>query len=218
MGRTPVKWMTSLLSITPSGHQDVGITFFASAVGALDGANVPQIVEPISSSGMPSTRPILLLLLSLPLVIGVACSNENRASNGEESKTIPFDKEGRLAILQQRDTLVVIDLEIADTDSARQRGMMQRDGFPSDTSGMLFPFPKEEDRSFWMANTPVALDLFFVNADSQIVSITKYAEPNTADQIPSQGPAKYVLETPAGFADSYGILEGDRVRWKRTDN
>ena len=94
---------------------------------------------------------------------------------------------------------------------------MQRDGFPSETSGMLFPFAQEQDRNFWMANTPLALDLFFIDADSQVVSIHKYAQPNTADQIPSEGPAQYVLETPAGFADSYGIVEGDRVRWRRTD-
>jgi uncharacterized membrane protein (UPF0127 family) len=68
-----------------------------------------------------------------------------------------------------------------------------------------------------MANTPLALDLFFLNADSQVVSIEKYAQPNTAASIPSEGPAQYVLETPAGFADSYGIVAGDRVRWRRTD-
>lgn len=95
--------------------------------------------------------------------------------------------------------------------------MMQREGFPSDTSGMLFPFDEEEEQSFWMANTPLSLDLFFISADSQVVSIHKYAQPNTAEQIPSEGPAKYVLETPAGFADSYGILEGDRVWWRRTE-
>jgi uncharacterized membrane protein (UPF0127 family) len=45
----------------------------------------------------------------------------------------------------------------------------------------------------------------------------KYAQPVSADQIPSEGPAQYVLETPAGFADSYGVVEGDRVRWRRSE-
>jgi hypothetical protein len=165
-------------------------------------------------------RSALFFLFLTALLILPACSGENESNSppsSEEEKTIPFDKEGRLAIIQDRDTLVVLDIEIAESDSAQRRGMMQRDGFPSETSGMLFPFDEERERSFWMANTPVALDLFFVNADSQIVSITKYAEPVTSDQIPSSGPAQYVLETPAGFADSYGILEGDRVRWHRTD-
>ena len=162
----------------------------------------------------------LVLLAASLLVVAPACTGDG---NGESSppstdqKTIPFDKEGTLAVIQDADSLVVLDLEIAETDSARKRGMMQRDGFPNETSGMLFPFDEERERNFWMANTPVALDIFFISADSQIVSITKYAEPVSADQIPSHGPAKYVLETPAGFADSYGILEGDRVRWNRTE-
>lgn len=164
---------------------------------------------------------VFALLTGLILVAGLGCTesgSEDAASSASQDTTlIPFDKEGRLAFLQNRDTVAVLDIEVTDSDSARERGMMQRDGFPSDTSGMLFPFPKEEERTFWMANTPVPLDLFFINADSQVVHIAKYAQPNSADPISSGDPAQYVLETPAGFADSYGVVEGDRVRWRRTD-
>ena len=159
---------------------------------------------------------VAALLLGLPACTGETDTDSSSPASKNKT-TIPFDKEGRLAFMQDRDSVVVIDIEVAESDSAKERGMMQREGFPNDTSGMLFPFDEERQRSFWMANTPVALDIFFVSADSQIVSIAKYAEPVSADQIPSNGPAQYVLETPAGFADSYGILEGDRVRWSRTD-
>jgi uncharacterized membrane protein (UPF0127 family) len=165
-------------------------------------------------------RPLFPSLLVLLLIILPACTSDTDppdATDVSDSTTIPFEKEGRLAFLQDRDTLVVLDIEIADTDSARKRGMMQRDGFPNEQSGMLFPFDEEEEQSFWMANTPLSLDLFFINADSQIVRVKKYAPPNTAKSIPSNAPAQYVLETTAGFADSYGIVEGDRVRWQRTN-
>jgi len=166
-------------------------------------------------------RIVLPFLLTLFAVVLPACTSEDAdapsSNTSADTTAIPFDKEGRLAFVQDSDSVVVIDIEIAESDSAKERGMMQREGFPSERSGMLFPFEKEQQRSFWMANTPVALDIFFVDADSQIVSIRKYAEPVSADQIPSNGPAKYVLETPAGFADSYGILEGDRVRWTRLE-
>jgi len=110
---------------------------------------------------------------------------------------------------------VTIDLEIADTDSARERGMMQRTGFPNDRSGMLFPFDEEQPQSFWMSNTPVALDIVFVDADSQIVNIAKYTTPFSNERYESGAPAQYVVEVPAGFADSHGLLEGDRIRWRR---
>ena len=173
---------------------------------------------------MPPSRmrsALLALLTTLLLLAPLGCQSDSGSSSStadtSSTPTIPFDNEGQLVFLQDADSLVTIDIEVADTDSARQRGMMEREGFPNPTSGMLFPFPEETQRSFWMANTPVALDLFFISADSQIVHIAKYAKPVSSDNIPSQQPAKYVLETPAGFADSYGVLEGDRVRWRRTD-
>lgn len=165
-------------------------------------------------------RPLLPLLLVLFVVALASCTNDdgkNASDKTGTTTTIPFDNEGRLAVIQDRDTLVTLDLEIAESDSARERGMMQRAGFPNERSGMLFPFDEERERSFWMANTPLSLDLFFINADSQIVRVKKYAPPNTAQSIPSNAPAQYVLETEAGFADSYGVVEGDRVQWQRTD-
>jgi len=165
-------------------------------------------------------RLFLPTLLTLLVLLLPACTEDSGSSTDDstDTMTIPFDKEGRLAFVQDRDTLVSLDIEVADTDSARERGMMQRDGFPSERSGMLFPFDEEKTRSFWMANTPLALDLFFINADSEVVRIKKYAQPNTAASIPSKAPAQYVLETGAGFADSYGIVEGARVQWRRTDD
>lgn len=165
---------------------------------------------------MRSLLPTLLVLLLVVLPACTGDTDQPAASAPSDTTTIPFDKEGRLAVLQDEDTLVTLDIEVADTDSARERGMMQREGFPNERSGMLFPFEEEKEQSFWMANTPLSLDLFFINADSQIVRIKKYAPPNTAKSIPSNAPAQYVLETTAGFADSYGIVEGDRVRWRRT--
>jgi len=164
-------------------------------------------------------RPLSLLLVALvaTLTVLTGCQEASSPPETDEAMDIPFDEEGELAFLQESDTVVVVQLEVADTDSARERGMMQRDGFPDETSAMLFPFSEERERSFWMSNTPVSLDIFFVSADSQIVSVAKYTTPYSTEQIRSQDPAKYVVETPAGFADNYGLLEGDRVRWRRTD-
>jgi uncharacterized membrane protein (UPF0127 family) len=153
------------------------------------------------------------------LVGGLGCgrSDDGSSAEADTTETIPFTKEGRLAVVQDGDSTVTLDIEIADTDSARERGMMQREGFPSDRSGMLFLFDEAQPRSFWMSNTPVALDIIFVSADSQIVSIAKYTTPFANERYRSGEPAQYVLETPAGFADSHGLLEGDRIRWRRVE-
>ena len=82
---------------------------------------------------------------------------------------------------------------------------------------MLFLFDREQPQQFWMGNTPVALDLIFIDADSQIVDFAKYAQPFSADGIRSAVPAQYVLEVPAGFSDTHGLIETDRVSWRRAE-
>ncbi len=169
------------------------------------------------------------LLLSLSLVFAIVvlvggCSPDDSTSGAvstggpSSGETIPFDNEGELTIRSGGgDEIVTLQIEIAETDSARVRGMMQRESFPDETSGMLFPFDDETERYFHMSNTPLSLDLFFIDADSTVVSISKYARPFSSDLIESGAPAQYVLETPAGFADTYGITAGDRATWRRTD-
>jgi len=179
----------------------------------------------VSSQTISSALRVLFLLLWGTVLLGslTACGG---SGNGETSspdtgadttRTIPFDREGRLAFVRNEDSTVVIDIEIAATDSARERGMMQREGFPNEKSGMLFLFDDEQPRSFWMSNTPVALDILFVSADSQVVNIAKYTTPFSSERYRSGEPAKFVLEVPAGFADSHGILVGDRVRWRQLE-
>ncbi len=165
-------------------------------------------------------RYALVLLLGIFLT---ACGQQKsevsvRQKVAEKLKTpehIPFRKDGTLTFIRADGRpIVTIDIEIAETDSARQRGLMQRPSLPP-RSGMLFLFDREEPQSFWMANTPLSLDIIFVDADSQIVDIHKYARPFSTDVIASAAPAKFVVEVPAGFTDQYGILEGDRIRWRR---
>lgn len=168
----------------------------------------------------PSLRSVLsATLCGIILLAGIGCGGSENpgASDADTTETISFDREGRLAFIQDGDSTATIDIEIADTDSARERGMMERAGFPNDHSGMLFLFPKEQERSFWMANTPVALDIIFVSADSQIVNIAKYTTPFSSERYRSGEPARFVVEVPAGFADSHGILEGDRIQWRRSN-
>lgn len=128
--------------------------------------------------------------------------------------SIPFTVEGELVFLHEGEPIVSIAIEIADDDSSRTRGLMQRTSLP-DRSGMLFIFPQEELQSFWMANTQMSLDLVFVNSDGEIVSIAKYARPLSTEPVVSEGPARYVVELEAGFADSWGLIEGDAVEWER---
>lgn len=128
-----------------------------------------------------------------------------------------FQKEGILHFISASgDTLRTIDIEIADTESERTIGLMHRRSMP-DTQGMLFIFDEEEQRSFWMRNTLIGLDILYIRANGEIESMAKYTVPLNERSIPSKGPALYVLEVIEGFCDRYSIEEGGKVAFERTD-
>ncbi|GEM_PF-145822 len=105
-----------------------------------------------------------------------------------------------------------ITIEIARTEEQRTQGLMGRTGFDF-TKGMLFIFDNQEERAFWMANTPTSLDIIFVNRNKEIVKIHSRTQPYSTDSYPSERPSQYVVETLGGFCARFGIEEGDRISW-----
>ena len=108
-----------------------------------------------------------------------------------------------------------LTVEVADSRSERQRGLMFRESLPID-EGMLFVFPEEDYRGFWMKNTLIKLDMIFVDAEGRIINIEEAVpEPNTSDEnlktYRSDEPAKYVIETNSSFTERRNVEEGDRV-------
>lgn len=101
-------------------------------------------------------------------------------------------------------------VEIADTDEERARGLMFRESMAADR-GMLFKFPDERERSFWMRNTYISLDIVYIDANGRVVSIARNTVPFSEASIPSYGPARAVLEVNAGTADRLGWRAGDRI-------
>ena len=106
----------------------------------------------------------------------------------------------------------VFTVEIADTEPAREKGLMFRKNLP-DGHGMLFDFKREQDVSFWMKNTYIPLDMFFIQGNGRILRIAENAKPLSTDLIPSEGPVLAVLEVIGGTAHRLGIRPGDRVAY-----
>ena len=100
--------------------------------------------------------------------------------------------------------------EIADTALERGKGLMFRTSLPPD-HGMLFDFGVEAPVAFWMKNTEIPLDMFFIDAKGVVVAIKENSTPQSTEIIPSGAPALGVLEVNAGTARSIGAAVGDRV-------
>ena len=110
---------------------------------------------------------------------------------------------------------VRFNVEIADTYTERALGLMNRENL-SEKSGMLFVFGDESERSFWMKNTLISLDIVFISEKKEIVYIQQAQPCKTLDcpSYSSKKPAKYVVEINGGLSDRLGIKEGDLVEIK----
>lgn len=100
---------------------------------------------------------------------------------------------------------------IADTPDKQQEGLMFVPAEEiADDQGMLFVFPDERLRGFWMKNTITSLDIAFARFDGTIVAIHTMP-PLTLQTFSSIEPAMFALEVKAGTFARLGIREGDRI-------
>ena len=170
---------------------------------------------------MPRLPPARTLAAALVVAASAAaCADasspaEPPASEPAASGGVPFRIDGQLAFVRGADTLRTIAVEIADTDSARARGLMQRTEIPDDT-GMLFVFPSAQPQAFYMMNTPRPLDIQFYGADSTLVNVAENTTPFSLDNVYSDGDAQFVVEVEAGVSRRIGLVPGDRITWRRT--
>ena len=103
------------------------------------------------------------------------------------------------------------NIEIADDEAERARGLMFRDEM-ADDHGMLFIHEGEEELSYWMKNTKIPLDIIYFDHARKLVSVAHAPPCSLGDQcppFPSEGPALYVLELNAGTIEALGAKPGD---------
>jgi len=105
-----------------------------------------------------------------------------------------------------------LEVQIADTEPRRVRGLMFQDALPYD-QGMLFVFDDVGSRSMWMLNMQFELDIIWFDAEGKVVKIMANVAPcktpleiMTCDsESVSSANAQYVLEVSAGFVDEFAI-------------
>ena len=102
-------------------------------------------------------------------------------------------------------------VEIADDDAERARGLMFRDELAAGT-GMIFLHDREEPQAYWMKNTKIPLDILYFDNTRKLVAQQRDVPPCTAGNAcpsyPSNAPARYVLELNAGEAAKLKLQDG----------
>ncbi len=106
-------------------------------------------------------------------------------------------------------------VEIADSPDTRSKGLMFRESMAPDW-GMLFLFPELGDHTFWMKNTLISLDMFWLDESGTILHLEKNVPICTRqdDGCPRyRAPFKslQILELNAGMAEKLGLNTGSRL-------
>ena len=159
---------------------------------------------------MPTRAGVLIPLAVAAAIIGIA-----------GMLTIPTDV--KLEYVEfPRGTIKVddkiLEVQIADTDSLRVRGLMFQDELPYN-EGMLFVFEGSKMRSMWMLNMQFNLDVIWFDENANVVAIEKNVPQciTTVEVVAcrengvSGDNAKYVLEVTAGFVDKFNITENSKM-------
>ena len=145
---------------------------------------------------MRAARAFLFLTLLTIVLQTTACQ--------AQPKVTIATKEGRELTFQ---------VEVADTSTKRELGLQYRRDLAPDR-GMIFLFPTESEHAFWMKNTPIPLDMIFINSDGKIVGIVEQAVPFSLDSRSVPATSRFVLEINGGLSKRHGIKIGDSIRFQ----
>lgn len=106
-----------------------------------------------------------------------------------------------------------LNVKFATTSQERARGLCCRDSLPQN-SGMLFVYDQPGNYRFWMKDTKIPLDMYWISSEKTIVHIEHMVLPSSFPaSFGTDKKAQYILETNGGFAKAHTISVGDRVEF-----
>ena len=117
-------------------------------------------------------------------------------------------EEGSVSIKLDSNENIEFKILFAESNKDRRQGLMHIE-FMQQNQGMLFVFNPPRKVSMWMRNTPMTLDILFIDSDGKIINIEKNTTPYSTKAIPSGGSIQWVLEINGGLSEKLGIKTGD---------
>lgn len=151
----------------------------------------------------------IVLLVAVVLIATFVTYNQ-----GVVAPYLPVDQ--NLSTKQIRINQALVEVELADTATARSRGLGGRTVLDKN-SGMLFVFQNAGKPRFWMKGMKFPLDLIFIR-EGRVVDILRNISAPAGNQkdsdLPVYEPAQEItmmLEVNAGFVDANNVKIGDGV-------
>ncbi len=141
-------------------------------------------------------------LISLILMLGIGCA-QSESSVPAEPKTVQDWFEINVGE-------IAVSMQLAVTPQEMQKGLMGRRDLQRG-QGMLFIYPYPTEMSFWMRNTPTALDIGYFTTDGILREIYPLHPFDERPVRSTSDDMQFALElVQGGFAD-LGIKPGTRL-------
>ena len=135
--------------------------------------------------------------------------------SGQSFTVVDLDRDlnkSSLIVSTSKKTCYLLSIWVVHSAKEKARGLMYVRNMP-EQSGMLFVYTESDQRSMWMKNTYIPLDIIFIKNSETISSIARDTEPLSLKNIRSIEPVNYVLEINAGMTKKMGIVPNDKVFW-----
>lgn len=157
-----------------------------------------------------ATRTQILIPISVAaVIIGIVGIMSIPSDSKLESVEFP------MGTIKVDDT--VLQVQIADTEPRRVRGLMFQNEMPYD-QGMIFVFDTPGSYSLWMLNMQFALDMIWFDENGDVVHIETGVPPcktaletMTCQSIVPDGDALYILEVTSGFVEKFNITKDSKL-------
>jgi len=117
-------------------------------------------------------------------------------------------EKGSVSIKLDSNESIEFKVLIAESNKDRRKGLMHIESM-QENQGMLFVFNPPRKVSMWMRNTPMTLDILFIDKDGKIINIEKNTTPYSTKALSSRGTIQWVLEIAGGLSEKLGIKTGD---------
>lgn len=153
---------------------------------------------------------LLALMLAAALASVTVPAGAQQTAPAQEAPLIVEGHEAEEIWIVTTQGRFAFTAEIADEPAERSQGLMFRETMPA-KHGMLFDFGQTRPVQMWMRNTPLSLDMVFLDEAGTVTHIAERTTPFSDAIIDSGGPVSHVLELNAGISRLIGLKPGDRV-------
>ena len=106
---------------------------------------------------------------------------------------------------------IKLNLTKAETNTKRNKGLMNRRNKLKDNEGMLFIYKNPQIISMWMKNTYIPLDVLFLDNNFSVIDIKRNMKPLKMKKYSSKKKCKYAIEIKGNGAKTNNIKIGTKI-------